>query len=67
MKALGFKIPYERWFINLEEKGNTGAASIYIMLEELFHSGRLRKGQRLFLIVPESGRFSICYAMLTVV
>jgi len=67
MKTLGFKIPYERWFINLEEKGNTGAASIYIMLEELFHSGRLKKGQRLFLIIPESGRFSICYAMLTVV
>jgi 3-oxoacyl-[acyl-carrier-protein] synthase-3 len=67
IKTLGFEIPYERWFMNLEEKGNTGAASIYIMLEELFHSGRLKKGQRLFLIVPESGRFSICYAMLTVV
>jgi len=38
-----------------------------IMLEELFHSGRLRRGQRLFLIVPESGRFSICYATVTVV
>ncbi|MBL7204012.1 MAG: hypothetical protein ISS63_06725 [Desulfobacteraceae bacterium] len=53
--------------MNLEEMGNTGAASIYIMLEELFHSGRLKKGERLFLIVPESGRFSICYAMLTVI
>ncbi len=67
IKDLGFEIPYDRWFINLEEKGNTGAASIYIMLEELFHSGRLEKGQRIFLIVPESGRFSVCYAMLTVV
>jgi len=67
MKALGFEIPYKRWFMNLEKKGNTGAASIYIMLEGLFHSGRLRQGQRIFLIIPESGRFSMCYAMMTVV
>jgi len=67
LKAIGFEIPYERWFSNLTSKGNTGAASIYIILEELFHSGRLQKGQRLLLFVPESGRFTISYAMLTVV
>jgi len=67
LKAIGFEIPYERWFSNLTSKGNTGAASIYIILEELFHSGRLKKGQRLLLFVPESGRFTISYALLTVV
>ena len=33
------RIPCERWFTNLTTKGNTGAASIYIMLEELVASG----------------------------
>jgi 3-oxoacyl-[acyl-carrier-protein] synthase-3 len=67
LKAIGFEIPLARWFTNLTSKGNTGAASIYIILEELFHSGRLKKGQRLLLFVPESGRFTISYALLTVV
>ncbi|MEN8180364.1 MAG: beta-ketoacyl-ACP synthase III, partial [Pseudomonadota bacterium] len=30
---MDFMIPKERWFTNLETKGNTGAASIYIMLD----------------------------------
>ncbi len=38
MGEIGFSIPQERWFTNLATKGNTGSASIYIMLEELFHS-----------------------------
>ncbi len=66
MKEKGFHIPYERWFTNLTTKGNTGAASIYIILDELFHSGRLKKGQRLLCFIPESGRFSVCYMLLTV-
>jgi 3-oxoacyl-[acyl-carrier-protein] synthase-3 len=67
LAGIGFPIPYERWFTNLATKGNTGAASIYIILEELFHSGRLKKGERLLCFIPESGRFSICYMHLTVV
>jgi 3-oxoacyl-[acyl-carrier-protein] synthase III len=67
MRDIDFDIPQERWFTNLAQKGNTGAASIYIMLEELFHSHRLRPGQRLLCFIPESGRFSICYMHLTVV
>lgn len=67
MKGIGFDIPQERWFTNLYEKGNTGAASIYIILEELFHSGRLRAGEKLLCFIPESGRFSVCYMQLTVV
>jgi 3-oxoacyl-[acyl-carrier-protein] synthase-3 len=67
LKAFGFEIPYEKWFTNLSYKGNTGSASIYIMLEELFHSGRLKKGDRILCFVPESARFSVCYMLLTAV
>ncbi len=67
MEKIGFAIPYDRWFTNLSTKGNTGSASIYIILEELFHSGRLKKGQKLLCFIPESGRFSICYMQLTVI
>lgn len=64
---IGFVIPQQRWFTNLSSKGNTGAASIYIMLDELVHSGRLQAGQRLLCYVPESGRFSSGFMQLTVV
>lgn len=67
MLEKGFRIPFERWFTNLESKGNTGSASIYIMLEELFHSGRLNKGDKILCFIPESGRFSMCYMLLSVV
>ncbi|BHH85676.1 beta-ketoacyl-ACP synthase III [Desulforhopalus sp. 52FAK] len=67
MEGIGFSIPFERWFTNLSTKGNTGAASIYIILEELLSSGRLEKGQQLLCFIPESGRFSMCYMALTVV
>lgn len=66
MLKADFDIPYERWFTNLYTRGNTGAASIYIMLEELFHSGRLQAGQRLLCYVPESGRFNTAWIHLTV-
>lgn len=67
MRAAGFPIPLEKWFTNLSERGNTGSASPYIMLDELFRSGRLRAGERLLMFVPESGRFSSAFALLTVV
>jgi 3-oxoacyl-[acyl-carrier-protein] synthase-3 len=67
MQEIGFEIPYERWFTNLSVKGNTGSAAIYIIIEELFKSGKLEEGQKLFCFIPESGRFSHCYMMLTVV
>ena len=58
LEAMGFAIPRERWFSNLSRKGNTGSASPYIMLDELFRSGRIRRGHKLLMFVPESGRFS---------
>lgn len=63
----GVRIPDEKWFINLDRVGNVGAASIYIQLEELFNSGKLKKGEKILLSVPESGRFSYVYALLEVI
>jgi 3-oxoacyl-[acyl-carrier-protein] synthase-3 len=62
----GAHIPWEKWFVNLTTMGNVGAGSVYLMVHELFHSGRLKKGDKLLLLVPESSRFSYMYAMLTV-
>lgn len=67
LQEIGFAIPQERWFTNLASKGNTGSASFYIMLEELMASGRLRSGQRILGMIPESGRFSVGYVLLRVV
>jgi 3-oxoacyl-[acyl-carrier-protein] synthase III len=66
VEIYGGGIPYEKWFINLYTVGNVGAASVFLMINELFHSGRLKKGEKLLLLVPESARFSYMYAMLTV-
>lgn len=62
----GVEIPEERWFSNLYTVGNVGSASIFVMLDELFRSGKLKAGQRLLCMVPESGRFITGYMMLTV-
>ncbi len=59
-------IPRDKWFMNLDKVGNIGAASIYIMLEELVNSGKLKKGDKILLSVPESARFLYHYALLTV-
>ena len=63
---MGIELPYHKWFTNLATKGNTGAASVLIMLEELWSSGRLAPGQRLLCVVPESARFTFGYLHLTV-
>lgn len=63
----GLNIPRENWFTNLTEKGNTGSASPYIMLDELFHSGRIKKGHKLLMFIPESGRFSSGFIFLEAV
>lgn len=67
IEEYGGGIPYEKWFINLYTVGNVGAASIYLMIDELFKSGKLKKGEKILLLVPESARFSYMYALLTVV
>lgn len=67
LRDIEFAIPRDRWFTNLSSKGNTGSASFSIMLEELFSSGRLQRGQRILGMIPESGRFSVGYVLLRAV
>ncbi len=67
LEETGFAIAEEKWFSNLSSKGNTGSASFYIMLEELFSSGRLQQGDRILGMVPESGRFAVGWILMTVV
>lgn len=62
----GIGMADDKWFMNLSRVGNVGSASIYLALEELMNSGNLKKGDRILLSVPESGRFSFAYAYLTV-
>ena len=67
LKKANFEIPFEKWFTNLTTHGNTGSASMYIMLEELFNSGKLNKGEKILCYIPESGRFSTAFMSLEVV
>ena len=67
MNTVGFPIAQEKWFTNLQTKGNTGSASIYIMIDELLKSGRLKHGERLLCFIPESGRFTGSLMHLTAV
>jgi 3-oxoacyl-[acyl-carrier-protein] synthase III len=46
LEATGLAIPRERWVTNLPTRGNTGAASIFVMLEECWRTGRFRPGDR---------------------
>ena len=62
----GNGIPYDKWFVNLSTVGNVGAASVYLMVDELYHSGKLKPGDKILLLVPESARFSYMYSLLTV-
>jgi 3-oxoacyl-[acyl-carrier-protein] synthase-3 len=63
----GLDIPEDRWFTNLRTRGNTGSASLYLMLEEAMNGGRFREGDRILAFVPESGRFIVSFLQFTVV
>jgi len=66
LQAMNSVIPEEKWFVNLPEMGNVASASNFLMLEELYRSGKLKKGQKILLMTPESARFSYGYCLLTV-
>ncbi len=67
LRNINFEIPQKKWFTNLTQCGNTGSASIYIILEEFVRTFDLRSGQKVLCYVPESGRFSSCFMLLEVV
>lgn len=67
MEILGIDIPQSKWFTNLSSVGNVGAGSPYLILEELFNSGTLKKGEKILMMVPESARFNYAHILMTVV
>ncbi|MDB5850238.1 MAG: 3-oxoacyl-ACP synthase [Rhodoferax sp.] len=66
MTKAGLAIPRERWWSNLAWRGNTGAASIMVMLAEFLQTREVKPGEQIFCYVPESGRFMAAYMLLEV-
>jgi len=63
----GAKIDEQKWYSNLYTRGNTGSASILIMLDEFLREDRAKVGDTMVCMVPESGRFNVAYMHLTMV
>ncbi len=66
MHKAGLAIPREKWFSNLTTRGNTGAASIFVMLDEFVRTHALQPGQQILCFIPESGRFTVAFALIEV-
>ncbi len=62
----GLSIPAERWYSNLGSRGNTGSASIFIMLAEFLDTHALKAGEKIFCFIPESGRMTAAFMLLEV-
>jgi 3-oxoacyl-[acyl-carrier-protein] synthase-3 len=62
----GLSIPRERWYSNLTTRGNTGSASIFIMLAEFLDTHSVKPGEKIFCFIPESGRMTAAYMQLEV-
>ncbi|NJN44355.1 MAG: hypothetical protein HC806_06290 [Anaerolineae bacterium] len=58
------EVPY---WTNLRTAGNTGAASIFIMLDEYLKTQPVAGGDRILLFIPESGQFNYVLISLTVI
>jgi 3-oxoacyl-[acyl-carrier-protein] synthase-3 len=67
LKMCDALIPEEKWYTNLYTRGNTGCASILIMLDDFLREGRGKPGETILCMVPESGRFNVAYVHLTIV
>jgi 3-oxoacyl-[acyl-carrier-protein] synthase-3 len=57
------KVPMERVMVNVERYGNTGAASVYVALEEAWATGRVKPGD-LILLAAFGGGFTWGAALL---
>ena len=57
-------VPY---WTNLATAGNTGSASIYIMLDHYLRENEVKDGDKLMLFIPESGQFNFVMVSLTAV
>lgn len=67
LEKAGMSIPEEKWFNNLKTRGNTGAASIFIMLAEFLQQKTIKVGEKIFCFIPESGRMTAGFMLFEVV
>jgi len=65
-EQLGGESKIDFW-TNLSTVGNTGSASMYVMLDEYTRTQAPKPGARILLFVPESGQFNFVFVSLTVV
>lgn len=54
----GIDLPVSKWFTNLTSVGNVGSVAPFAALDELLRTKDIKVGDRILLLVPESGRFS---------
>lgn len=66
LEKAGAAIPPHKWYTNLYTRGNTGCASLFIMLDDFLRTSLYKPGDRIMCMVPESGRFNNAYMLLTV-
>ena len=66
MDKAGLSIPKPYWYSNLAWRGNTGAASILIMLAEFLQTREVQPGEQILCYIPESGRYTTAYMLLEV-
>lgn len=59
-------IPTSKWFTNLTSVGNMGSVSPFAALDELIRTKVLHSGDKVLVVVPESGRFSFGSMLLSV-
>lgn len=59
-------IDESKWYSNLSTRGNTGCASIFIMLDEFLKTQSYQHGDTILCMVPESGRFNTAYMLASV-
>jgi 3-oxoacyl-[acyl-carrier-protein] synthase-3 len=60
-------VPEAKWFSNLATVGNVGSASIWVMLDAFLKTGRLKRGEKVLCVVPESGRAFVGFMLLEAV
>lgn len=67
LKEAGIGIDEKKWFTNLPKVGNIASAAIFAALDEFWKTHQLKSGEKILLLVPESGRFSYGTVLLSVV
>lgn len=66
-RSRGIDLPTSKWFTNLTWVGNVGSVAPFSALDELLRTKPLKSGDRILVVVPESGRFSFGVTLLRVI